>query len=62
MKMTEEQFLEESSAGIGYCLSCHAQRDCCEPDAENYECEECGKNKVMDLELMLVYGYLKLLT
>jgi hypothetical protein len=45
MKMTQERFLEERAAGYGYCLACNAQRDCCEPDAENYECEECGKTK-----------------
>ena len=30
----------------GFCLTCGADADGCEPDAEFYECEECGSPEV----------------
>jgi len=30
----------------GFCTECGAEHFECEPDAENYPCEECGENKV----------------
>lgn len=30
----------------GFCLACGAERDGCEPDAEEYECEECHEFQV----------------
>lgn len=30
----------------GFCLACGADADECEPDARNYECEECGERRV----------------
>ena len=33
----------------GICYSCGETRDGCEPDAEGYECYECGKNAVSGL-------------
>lgn len=42
----------------GFCLACGADADGCEPDAQGYECESCGKNKVYGAEecLFLVGG------
>lgn len=31
----------------GFCLECGAPRGGCEPDAEGYECYECGEHAVM---------------
>jgi len=33
----------------GFCVACGADADGCEPDAERYECEECGKHAVYGL-------------
>ena len=44
---------EEGLENVGLCTACGAERDGCEPDAEDYECEECGEDKVM--------GYMNLL-
>lgn len=30
----------------GFCLACGNEREGCEPDARNYECESCGEKKV----------------
>jgi hypothetical protein len=41
----------------GFCLACGADHDACEPDAEGYECYECGEMKVMGAENVLLCGY-----
>ncbi len=47
----------EAGENLGYCTSCLAERDCVEPDAENYECEECGSLKVFGAEqIILIFG------
>jgi predicted amidophosphoribosyltransferase len=38
----------------GFCLACGADADGCEPDARNYECEECGKKAVYGAEECLL--------
>jgi hypothetical protein len=37
----------------GFCLACGADAYGVEPDAENYECEECGKAQVFGAEQVL---------
>lgn len=48
IKITIEQLKELDDNYSGVCLACGeiAHGDT-EPDAENYHCELCGKNKVM---------------
>lgn len=57
-KIDNERVLASISAGeyVGFCLNCGAERDCCEPDACNYECEECGKRQVFGAEELLIMG------
>lgn len=38
----------------GICVKCGAERDGCEPDAQNYECYDCGERAVMGAEMLLV--------
>lgn len=38
----------------GFCLACGYEQDGCEPDARNYECEECGAEKVFGAEELLL--------
>jgi len=38
----------------GFCLACGADHDGCEPDAEGYECYECGERKVSGAENVLM--------
>lgn len=39
----------------GLCLSCGAEVDGVEPDAEKYECEVCGEPAVYGAEQVLIY-------
>lgn len=40
----------EADDNTGFCLACGYQQDMVEPDARNYECENCGKLKVYGAE------------
>jgi hypothetical protein len=49
--------LEENLCGlgnIGFCRACGAEHDSCEPDAQNYECYECGKFEVFGAEILAI--------
>jgi len=51
-----EEFRESYS---GYCTECgDFTTDQCEPDAENYECTECGVESVHGAENALIMGML----
>ncbi len=42
---------------LGFCTACGHSQDGCEPDAENYQCEECGERKVCGAEhILITYG------
>ena len=41
----------------GFCLVCGNEQDGCEPDARNYQCEECGQWQVFGAEeLLIMFG------
>ena len=40
----------------GFCIKCGAERSCCEPDARNYKCEDCGERAVFGAEELIVMG------
>jgi hypothetical protein len=53
--MTEQDYLDAVESNTGYCITCKEfTRECTEPDAEGYDCPECGKNTVMGAEQALV--------
>lgn len=37
----------------GFCIACGEEADGCEPDAEGYKCDNCGKLKVYGAEMLL---------
>lgn len=45
-----------STYNPGFCTECGNEQDGCEPDAEGYECEACGKHAVSGAETCLL-GY-----
>lgn len=53
---TLEEIEPAIEQNIGFCIKCGAERDCCEPDAREYHCEECGENKVYGAEELLIMG------
>ena len=59
IKIPLEQYEELREEYIGICLKCGAERECCEPDAAHYECDECGAKRVFGMENLLIMGYVK---
>ena len=41
-------------ANPGFCLDCGDDADGCEPDAEHYPCESCGRHSVFGAEQVLL--------
>ncbi len=52
--------VERQNEGLdnpGFCTSCGAEVDGCEPDAEEYDCEVCGaEGTVYGAEQLLILG------
>jgi hypothetical protein len=58
IKATQEEIMEGVNGG---CLACgEIKYGMVEPDAEKYECEECGENEVYGLEQLLLMGKLEI--
>lgn len=50
--------VEENMAGgayLGYCVKCGAEHEGVEPDAREYECEECNEPAVYGAEELLFH-------
>ncbi len=54
IQMTEADYAD--GAGEGRCLACGASAGFCEPDAREYECENCGEKQVYGLEELMMMG------
>jgi len=59
-EMTEGEYQELCDDNLGLCASCGETRDCCEPDAQRYECEACEKRTVYGSEYLMVGGHIRL--
>ena len=46
--------------GIGFCIACGSEHHECEPDAREYHCNDCNKNKVYGAEELLIMGILEI--
>jgi len=57
-KMSEYEYVEGTESYAGICIDCGYVQYGCEPDAEKYTCEDCGKATVYGLEQALICGYL----
>lgn len=53
---TIEEIEEAMECGLGFCTSCGAMKGFCEPDARNYECDDCGEMAVYGAEELVVMG------
>jgi hypothetical protein len=54
-KVTIERVMQaiEEDNSLGFCLGCGAEASGVEPDAREYQCEECGQRKVYGAEELL---------
>jgi hypothetical protein len=56
--LTPKRLIEAVERGIttldnpGFCIACGAEAESCEPDAQKYECEHCGKRAVYGAEFL----------
>jgi hypothetical protein len=51
-----QQLQDASEHYWGFCTSCGATRECCEPDARHYDCEACGEDEVFGAEELMIMG------
>lgn len=52
-----EAYNEALECSMGWCKTCgDFTRECTEPDAEDYDCPECGEDSVMGASLAMVAG------
>ena len=45
-RFTLEELQQADDWSEGFCSACRAPRECCEPDASAYPCDECGEHAV----------------
>jgi hypothetical protein len=58
--VAEYDFTEYAEQNMGYCKACREfTHDCCEPDARNYECPECGESEVFGAEEAMLIGIIE---
>jgi hypothetical protein len=53
-RFTLAEIREADDLQFGFCLACRATREGCEPDAENYDCPECGEHAVYGPHWLIV--------
>ena len=56
MTFTLEDIEMAMDEQCGLCIACGASTECCEPDAREYECSECGECTVYGAEELVVMG------
>jgi len=60
MKMTMGEYQDACHDYEGYCKKCDeiTKFSGCEPDAEEYECPECGEFSVYGIEEAMIMGWI----
>jgi Zn finger protein HypA/HybF involved in hydrogenase expression len=53
---TIEEIQEAENENSGYCIACGYFQSGVEPDAERYECEDCGKFTVYGTDNLILMG------
>lgn len=53
---TLEQIQTADDAQEGFCVTCGTSRECCEPDAREYPCDECGTQTVFGAQELVMMG------
>jgi len=60
MIITSDYYKELLDSYAGVCANCEEITYECEPDADGYECEACGANEVVGVELALLIDLIKI--
>ncbi|RAN37782.1 hypothetical protein [Hyphomonas sp. GM-8P] len=55
-RFTVEELQQADDWQEGFCLACRAPRECCEPDAQRYRCDECGEHAVYGPHWIAIAG------
>ncbi|MHA1972830.1 MAG: hypothetical protein ACTSW1_07550 [Candidatus Hodarchaeales archaeon] len=60
LQLTEAEFVEHKDSYKGFCITCNSfTTPEVEPDAEDYDCTECGSGTVMGAEQALLNGHIE---
>lgn len=57
LDMAEVMDAAEQDENAGFCTECGAYHEGIEPDARNYECENCGARAVFGAEQIILEGF-----
>lgn len=59
--ITEDEYITADEENLGWCRKCNAfTSDFAEPDAENYECPDCGNDTVYGAQQALLLGLIRI--
>jgi hypothetical protein len=59
IELTEDEYIYLDDNYIGLCIKCHEERECCEPDARKYPCDNCNTKTVYGAGELLVMGIIE---
>ena len=64
MKLTEQEAAENSGNHFGYCTECDdiTTDGGVEPDADGYECDQCGNDTVKGIEQAVIDGDIQIVS
>jgi hypothetical protein len=54
--LTIDELRDADENQEGFCTACGFRRECCEPDARNYECDACGAHQVFGAQELILAG------
>lgn len=58
LHLSTSQYSAMEDDNTGVCLACHEEASGVEPDAEDYECENCGEHRVTGMMNLLLGGHI----
>jgi len=59
-ELAQEEYQELQDSNGGFCIKCGSETYGIEPDAHEYECEECGEKGVYGAEELMMMGLINI--